>query len=115
MRSEEYLEKVVKNFDKILLIADECEMELTQADIDKIDLADKKILILSIRQMELSGNISVERISGELCAQLRSFYHMYEFADNFVLLNNSQLHATIFNLVRTGVLTSEEAWQALLG
>ena len=46
---------------------------------------------------------------------LQSIYYLYEFTDDIIFLEqNTPSYPNIFNFVKTGILTEEEAYEALL-
>lgn len=57
----------------------------------------------------------IKKISEKDTEKLIQLYYMYEFTDNFFLIAKDNTSVPdIFNYVKTGLLTYEEAWQALL-
>lgn len=47
--------------------------------------------------------------------ELYNLYYLYEFTDDILFLTqNTPNYSNIFNFVKTGILTEEEAYEALL-
>lgn len=63
----------------------------------------------------LKKKIPVEMVTEEEAEELKKLYSMYEFSDNFLVLDeDNTLYATVFEFVRAGILTCEEAWRAFM-
>ncbi len=115
MNCTAYIEKVIQEFDKVILAADDFTEILEQTDFDALDFGGRRILVLSESPCHIKGKaFSCEVLSGELAKELRRLYHTYEFTDNFILLEKNCRFAGVFDLTESGVLSTEEAWQALL-
>lgn len=41
-------------------------------------------------------------------------YHMYEFADRIIVISDTRQYGSLFNYVKTGILTKQEMMDALL-
>ena len=78
--------------------------------------ANQDTLIISTRPVKFkSKKVPVEVVSHKDADRLRDLYGMYGFADNFLVLEEQNTaYSNIFQFVKSGVLTYEEAWQALL-
>lgn len=104
------IEEDLERFDRILLITD-MGIGAFPAVVDA-----KNILILS------TGTISVENDSQVTCrqitmeqqAELLKIYHMYEFSDRFRVVSRDSRFGSIWNYVDTGMLTEQEALEALV-
>lgn len=47
--------------------------------------------------------------------ELKSIYYLYEFTDDLIFLTeDTSNYPNIFNFVKTGILTEEEAYEGLL-
>ncbi len=115
MNCTTYIERVIQEFDKVILVADDFTEILAQTDFDALDFGGRRILVLSESPCHIKGKaFSCEVLSGELAKELRRLYHTYEFTDNFILLEKNCRFAGVFDLTESGVLSTEEAWQALL-
>ena len=101
--------------DKVFLISEAFHEEFIWNDFSQVNLENRKILILSTKLPNIKEKqVIFEQIDEGRAKELYTLYHTYEFADNFTLLERNSTFATIFNYVQTGILTLEEAWQALL-
>ena len=57
----------------------------------------------------------MENIDTEDIEVLRNLYNLYEFTDEILFLTQDTMnYPNIFNFVKTGILTEEEAYDALL-
>ena len=103
-------EKDLEQFDRILLIKDTCEMPFPAA----MDV--KNILILSSGEIPLDSNrrIAYRKITAEQQAELLRIYHMYEFSDRFRVVSWDSRFGSIWNYVDAGILTEQEALEALV-
>lgn len=116
MDNKAYIENMIRKYDKILLISGGVHGELKWNDFFQVNLINRNILILSTELLNIKEKLVIfEQIDEGRARDLYTLYHTYEFADNFILLEGNSTFATIFNYVQTGILTPEEAWQALLG
>lgn len=116
MDYKSYVGERLRNFDKVMLVSDGYKAVLNQAILNRVELGGKEVLIVTAGQYDVEQEeILCETVSEEFAEQLRRLYHTYEFADNFIVLEQSPIFATIFSYVQTGILTLEEAWRALLG
>ncbi len=113
------LKKILQEYDKILFITYRTESFLQS--ISKENKQNKKInikiLLIIPEHLEtpvFESDIYYEIISEKDAQDLAYLYHTYEFSDHFVMPEENQPVASVFNLVRSGLLTLEEAWQALL-
>lgn len=105
------LEKMIQDYDMVLFIP-----YGIRHFSDDIPPTSKKVLLIITEPYEaLEKDFAVEMVSKAEAEELLNFYHMYEFTDNFlVLAENHVCSASIFYFVKTGILTAEEAWQALI-
>lgn len=111
----ERLDNLIKEFNKVILF--ECETEQLEKNIfEDIIETDKNILIILTKPYKfMSDNISAIVISEEDAEKLRKLYATYEFADNFTIITETgSTFGSIFNFVKSGILSTEEAWRALL-
>jgi len=46
--------------------------------------------------------------------KIRDLFYMYEFSDRFRVISREDGYGNIFNLVDNGILTDEEAFEAIL-
>lgn len=104
------IEKDLERFGRILLITDMCE-EAFPAGMDA-----KNILVLSTGTIpsESSLQITYRQITIEQQAELLKVYHMYEFSDRFRVISRDSRFGSIWNYVDAGILTEQEALEALV-
>ena len=110
------LEKDLEQYDDIYLVG-------KGIDLSKVANAEGRVgrrLMFYIPE-ELFGNgadagvRSFRMISSEEEAAALEIYRMYEFSDKFHLLSDDDTnYGCIHNYVRSGVLTEEEAYEAML-
>ena len=103
------IEKDLERFDRILLITD-MDVALFSAIMDM-----KNILILSANPVPLESNsqITYRQITSEQQTELLKIYHMYEFSDRFRVVSRDSRFGGIWNYVDAGILTEQEALEAL--
>ena len=104
------IEKDLEQFDRILLITDMCVISfpaITDA---------KNILVLSINPVPLESNsqITYRQITAEQQTELLKTYHTYEFSDRFRVVSWDSQFGSIWNYVDVGILTEQEALEALV-
>ena len=104
------IEKDLKRFDRILLITD-MDIGAFPAVVDA-----KNILILSVGAvaMESKPQIAYRQITAEQQAELLKTYHMYEFSDRFRVVSRDSRFGSIWNYVDAGILTEQEALEAIV-
>ena len=76
----------------------------------------KKKTILLSKKTVYCGSNSVDwiQLNEKSAAALRHLYYTYEFSDKFIALSTDSNFGTIWNYVKTGILTPEEALSAVL-
>lgn len=74
----------------------------------------KKIMFFGKNIMGLLNNIDYTNLDEERSNDLKHLYHTYEFSNKFMMLSLNCNFGTIWNYVKTGFLTPEEALAALL-
>lgn len=104
------IQKDLERFDRILLI--------TGMDIGAFPavLDAKNILILSVGAVSMESNpqIAHRQITAEQQAELLKTYHMYEFSDRFRVVSRDSRFGSIWNYVDAGILTEQEALEAIV-
>lgn len=116
MDDRAYIEQAIREYNKVVLLSEGFWENFDGETLEHVIIASPKILILSTKQFDVKEKQFVfKQIDEETANKLYTLYHTYEFADNFILLEQNSTFAAIFNYVQTGILTLEEAWQALLG
>ncbi len=116
MNDNAYIERMIQEYDMVILASEGFCETFKRIDFGKVSQMCRRILILSAQQLDIrEEQVIFRQIDPEQAERLCQLYHTYEFADNFILTEDNPAYATILNYVRTGILTGEEAWQALLG
>ena len=87
--------ELLDKYDMIFLVQNEC----------KDELVDKMILYCKEHNKNVLFTYNDE---------VKKLYTTYEFSDRVKLLTFSNQYGNIFNLVRNGIITLEEAIEALL-
>lgn len=118
------MELLTRKYKKIIFFPKAAAELIVQ--IPKTILNDEGILILYEEAVDdggLPGMLAefsdgcvctVRRLSQEEAQELTELYFTYEFTDNFIMAMENPMYASVFNYVKNGVLTAEEAWQALI-
>lgn len=111
------LERLIRKYKKIVFFPSEEAAEFA-ACIPETILRDGDILILCAEAVFGQGlpemPDTVIRLSEKETEELVRLYSTYEFTDNFIMIAENSSCASVFNFVGNGVLTTEEAWQALV-
>lgn len=113
------LEYIIEQFDKVLFFSGSTEtifnLTKTFCQSSVVKFTDKKVLVLFTKQIPCDNdNIVFAQISKEEAKQLANLYFMYEFSNKFILVSERKSYATLFSFVDTGIISIEEAFQALL-
>lgn len=114
------LEAGLKKYDRIFLIVDDENVGtglgmLTQFyNWAVLQNLTGKILVLWHFEDAVFTNVDYRQITKEELQTLKQLYCMYEFSDRFQVISWESQYGSLFNLVDTGILTMEEAFQALL-
>ena len=103
------VEKDLERFDRMLLITNMCITSFPAA----VDT--KNILILSVSEIPLDNNLQIayRQITKEQETELLKVYHMYEFSDRFRVVSRDSRFGSIWNYVDAGILTEQEALEAI--
>ena len=103
------IEKDLEQFDRILLVMD-TGMGAFPAVADA-----KSILVLSAYPVPLESSLQItyRQITAEQQAELLKTYHMYEFSDRFRVVSRDSRFGSLWNYVDAGILTEQEALEAL--
>lgn len=108
------LQNKILYYDKILFIFDKIQEIVGSFNKCQGKLS-KKIFLLSKNAINsnLAGTncIQIEEKDSEI---LRHLYHTYEFSNKFTMFSTDNNFGTIWNYVKTGILTSKEVLSALL-
>ena len=94
-----------------------------------MDGDDEKLLSLIYKALVQSNLLGVEiwtysvvfnntgfiiPISQKELEELRELYQLYDFSDKIIFISDSTQYGTLFNYVKTGILTEQEMVDALL-
>lgn len=103
------VEKDLERFDRILLITDMCIIPFPAI------MNAKNILVLSVRTIPSESNLRItyRQITTEQQTELLKIYHVYEFSDRFRVVSRSGQFGSIWNYVDAGILTEQEALEAI--
>lgn len=114
------IKETLEKFDMVLMIKDGSGVsENLTRDIcnsQALNETSKRVLILSGVDISDTENHSyyfrrIYRREQEIIEQI---YSMYEFSDRFKIISESQQYGSILNYVKSGLLTMEEVFRALL-
>lgn len=73
----------------------------------------RRILVLSAVPVTVGEGFTYKQICEEEQNRLLQLYYMYEFADNFSVIDKTNVYGGLFYLVETSVLSVEEAAETL--
>ena len=111
------LDDIIKRYDKVFLIRDSVNSSLIEDFLSYAQTHhhNKSILLLSSKSdsCEYYG-ITVMRISVEIETEIQKLYKMYDFSDGFSIVEENSLFGSLFNYVRTGTITMNDVFKALL-
>lgn len=108
------LQNKILYYDKILFIFDEIQEIAGSFNKCQRKLS-KKFLLLSKNTVNNDlADTNCTQIEEKDSKILRHLYHTYEFSNKFTMLSADSNFGTIWNYVKTGILTSEEALSAVL-
>lgn len=104
------IEKDLEQYDRILLLTN------IWTDPFPTITGTQNILVLSVSTVSLEGNpqITYRQISMEQQTELLKMYHMYEFSDRFRVVSRDSQFGSIWNYVDAGILTEQEALEAIV-
>ena len=105
------LEKWLRDYEKVFLV-DSCERveALVLETLRHVNRTGRRVLFLS----QEGGTDGVRQISEEEYRRLWDLYFLYECSDRFQVLADRGMYGSLLNYVDTGLLTVEEAAEALL-
>lgn len=109
------LENDLQYYDRILFF-DTTELLSAFCQSEAACETSRKLLVLFSGQiLPQLKNITFRQISEEEAGLLKKLYFMYQFSDKFLVVSKeSTNYASLFHFVDTGVLSTEEAFEALL-
>lgn len=113
------LETAIKSYDMVVLVVDGEGLTegLTHRVTEYLDKKNtgKRILLISRHGKDHKcGQAEIRQISEEYEAALLSIYRMYDCSDHFSALVGDVHYGNILNYVENGILTWEEALDAVL-
>uniref|UniRef100_UPI0040578560 hypothetical protein n=1 Tax=Agathobacter sp. TaxID=2021311 RepID=UPI0040578560 len=107
--------KQMEIYDKIFLVEKNTENIFIQfLNSDILNASEKKILLISPEEMDISPAVDFHRVTESQFKGLKSLYYMYEFSNRFQILAGSSQWGNLLNYLDTGILDTEEVFQALL-
>ncbi len=111
-----YIEKTLKEFDRIILIDRLSDSWLTDAFYDEVNYKeiDKKVLILSELADKQIHNIVWRYIGEKEAKEIIELYHLYEYSNRIDILEQGQSFGSLLDYISTGLLTKEEMIAAIL-
>lgn len=114
----EHLEKDLEKFDRILLFPEEGSADIVEDFLNSGALKKtlKKVLVLSGADIswEEKKDCRFRRISKEEQEALEQLYRTYEFSDHFQVISERLQCANLMNYVKTGLITMDDFFEALL-
>ncbi len=105
------LERYLIQYDKVILITDlifgGCRVNA--------DLRCKPLILATEDTAPCyDERYEIKLIDDEVCRSLAEIYHMYDCSDCFIVLEENDRYGGLGNMVRTGVMTKDEAFESVL-
>lgn len=99
---------------KIVIIYDYDSLEIMQLLSER--LVSKNVSHVEIWQSidEKSDSELSIYVSKDVVEKAVNMYHMYDFSDKVFVISDSDQYGSLFNYVKTGILTAQEMVDALL-
>ncbi len=111
------LEEWLAVYDHIFLVPDKTvEEDISVSGILRAGAGktgDRKFLLLSASLITESVGFTYRQLMEEEQEQFLRLYYMYEFSDRFSVISRESAYGGLFHLVETGLLSMDEAAQAL--
>ena len=109
------LQDIIQDYDKILFLKYDISKIIDLCFYYSKERINKKVFLMSKEKQENCLN-GIDCFWGEAESReaIQKLYYTYEFSNKFSILSVSDNFGTIWNYVKTGVLTLEEALSALL-
>lgn len=89
--------------------------------LDIVQLLSEKLVLKNISHVEIWQSIEEKYnnelskyVSKEFIDKAISIYRMYDFSDKVFVISDSVQYGSLFNYVKTGILTKQEMVDALL-
>ena len=114
MNVMEYLKQITSEYDKIFIL--ECNDDTFINYLNMRDDTKKNVLITSNEIKYFSNKFDVKHVIKEEATEIIKLYHTYEFSDKVQLIthNKNMPYADLLNYIDTGLMTIEEAAEAVL-
>ena len=108
----EILKRCIIDYDRIIICKD---IDITERQYNDILRGGKKVAFFMNKEVGdwISGKNIFTVSDGEM-NHLMDLYRLYEFSDNVILLNHAN-YPGIDNLVKTGIITKSDMFEALGG
>ena len=109
------LERMLHQYTKIFLYCsnDFCGLRLFCAELEKREIKDFMVLYHMDSNYN-NMNKNTMGIAYDEFHELLKFYKSYDFSDKIVLVSENAQYGSLFNLVKTGILSKQEMVEALL-
>ena len=109
----------LESYDIVLLVKgslpDGSSMVQALCSSDALKSCGTKVCVFSTENVKNdNGDVSVTVLEEDDFLSLEKLYHTYEFSDRFRVLSEETSFGTILNFIRSGDLTKEEAFEAIL-
>ena len=107
------LESVINNDEKVIAFADD-DKHLLSLLYD--ELGNRMINNVKIYHCvsEVPNHKGVARVSKLEMEEILEMYRTYDFSDQLLVVSNSSINGSMYNYVKTGILTKQEMIDALL-
>lgn len=111
----EYIRRAIDEYDRIFFL-NGGEVENACRNISENLSGDKRVLVIGTNPCPyVYDKFTYKYMAWEDAERLEHLYYTYEFTDNFLMIKeDSPVTASIFNFLKAGVLSLNEAWQVLL-
>ena len=111
----EILKSDFEKYDLICLIEDENFLAgLIEQKVLNKKVLNKKVLLYVEEKVDINSSVDYRRLSEDEKQQLLDLYFTYEFSDKFCVIKNNPFCGNLQNYVELGVMSKEEAYQALI-
>ena len=102
------IEKYLSQYDQVIIYDVESE------SFDITCSSNKHILILGKKPTKISAeNVTYQCVNENMFIRIKKLFNAYEFSDRIQIISDTSLYPSIFNYVKTGIMTQDEAVEAL--
>lgn len=112
------LELDLNFYDKIFLFdtADQIVFECMShfCDSEQMKETSKKVLVMGVGEIKKSAKDCYRSVTKQQFEDLLEIYDMYEFSNKFQFICKKGQYGSMFNYVKTGLLTFGEMFEAML-